>query len=685
MSPLLRIQQRVSLRRGLVVAALALAVWLAELLGVFLPLDNLAYDAGLGAKSRINPLSVGVLLIRSNRDLRTEPDTVAQAIRKLRALGAGAIACTFSLADTSASQSDARFASVTFGYHATTSSADPRDFEAAPSLTKSEVGGRGLLLVHPSTDGVHRLQRTSIEIDGIAVPTIETVVVESVRETAVPRGQTFRIDFRGGVASLPHAALDDVLSNRMIPELVADKIVVIGMDNRNSYHAVTTPITKGVAQMSTSEYHAHGINTLLANAAIRNIAQPFHLAVLIGVAFTASIGFRYCNFAIWFWLAPTVVLGICGVSTACLIWNRIWFPWSPSIATVIAVLLAQGVGRVRYLQGALQRLTVEQSARTRRRRWPTDPVTAQDPWPQLLDFVAQLLPFERMMALEVHAGKQHLSDAGYRGCGPEDIAERRRDYSRLPYQAAAHSRRPHQLDERRFFKTIQANSQFMVPFCYAGETYGFLAVDVPTHRIESNAAFMLSLETISNVVSGILYRRSCLSLAAATHRSQQNDVRHDMHQLYGDTRDLDCRLTRFEHMFQGAEVASIVYDLYGQVLMINDRMSSLLSREKIAAPKCDATALIQRLCGCDEHAAKRMFGDIALHRRKRTVRACLRNTSGKYSLIGRPLAAEPSNDMAGVGDPNSLDIWGVEFELIDQSQFDALDWLESELESCLGP
>jgi hypothetical protein len=397
--------------------------------------------------------------------------------------------------------------------------------------------------------------------------------------------------------------------------------------------------------------------------------------------------FRRCHLTILIWLAPVVVTVICGASVACLTWSRIWVPSTPTILTVILIVLGQGIHRMRHLHSALQCLTVEQAARTRRRRWPTNPVSAADPWPLLLDFVSQLVPFQRIAALEANSGTLHMCEAGFRGCDREAVIERRRDYSREPYESATRSRRPRELkDDERYFAAKAARRQFLVPFCHAGETLGFVAIELASDHIESTDALLRSLETISHLISEILYRRGCRLLDADLRASDfQDDILADTHQLNTDTLDLECRLTRLEHMFQRGDVASIIYDLYGQLLMINDRMSDVLKRENLAAANCNAPELIQRLSACDEVTAKRIFAEIALGRATRTLPARLRQAGGKYALIGSPLESELHDDsLNGIRSPNSLDIWGIRFELVDQSFFDTIDWLDGELAACLA-
>lgn len=167
------------------------------------------------------------------------------------------------------------------------------------------------------------------------------------------RGYQFLLDFRKSRRSFPTYSLSTLLASQINPEVVRDKIVLIGTRTESVKDFFFTPFSRGLhsdQQISGVELHAHIINQLLVSAlesssAMRTVSDWQEwgwilLWSLMGGAMGAVVRspWRFSLFALG-------GLFILAVATYATFWLGWWIPlvppaiaWSASVAVVTAYM-----------------------------------------------------------------------------------------------------------------------------------------------------------------------------------------------------------------------------------------------------------------------------------------------------------------------------------------------------------
>ncbi|HSG90045.1 MAG TPA: CHASE2 domain-containing protein, partial [Pseudomonadales bacterium] len=500
------------------------------------------------------------------------------------------------------------------------------------------------------------------------------------------RGTSFLVNFFSA-ERLPILSDAQVRAGNLIPELVQGRVVLIGRAVTADQGRLSTPI----GAMSAAEFQAWATDTLLRDRVIRELPLWLHWLLLFAVASGSLQALAVLgNRGIWF-TAGTLGVTAVAVALAPLVPVRL-----PIIELIIVQLLALAVSmRIRAVRTdrSLQQLIRDYGQRLLKRSPTQDFLYTREYWQQLLLFVDQTLELDRVLFLERDPDAHRVREIAANGCSIDDIDEQRRDYDREPYRSAIAARAPVLLTSP-FLVEKAPEQQYLMPLSFAGEVYGFWALSTPVVASADRDAFEQAIMAYGNQIAEMLHQRRQWHLDDTARALQgsggEGAKERPRVTLQRTLAAVDRRLSIFEDAFASQSTATIVYDLFGQVVQLNRAMTTLLSELGFAAYDKTALDLLKSLLDADAAHCRRMLRYVITSRRPFTIPSLqLVGEDGgmdamqTFQLTIGPVGAarEPGGEAGSV---RPFQIGGLMIELQNVSDLHRLNELRGDLLERLG-
>ena len=324
-----------------------------------------------------------------------------------------------------------RLGNVTFGRVVYTDAEGIR-IGAWPSAAADYDLQYGSVAVPPATHGTHRSQRSTLTIDGERHAVLEwTAAYRFLGGGAKLPLESYLVNFQGPADRLPIISMRRLLEQGLIPELVRDRNVIIGVDSARPSIGLHTPITGNGPMLPLAVFQGYALDTLIEQRWIRTTPLPLVL-LIIALVVTA-------NLAIYQWVPVRLATGLTFALIAAYLLGTWVLPgyalyWPP----ISEVLLAQAssfffVMRHKSLlqDMTLRELLTDTTARLKDSGTPMF-FAAQRPWPQLMKLVLQVFDLDRVVLLQRLTNEESVEPVEYFGCSLDDVHELRRDYRRAP-------------------------------------------------------------------------------------------------------------------------------------------------------------------------------------------------------------------------------------------------------------
>lgn len=381
----------------IVIAALTAAL-IAVLLGVravglLVPLELLAYDAGVRARAGSDIDRRIVLVTRTEEDLRklgypTSDATLAQLLNKLVSHQAAVIGMDI-YRDTSVPPGTAQLDEVLLANrnivwvmkfverdgHAVAPPAALANSDSQVGFNDllDDPGGvirRGLLVLDDGKTFAYsfplqlvlaflkphgtRLQPDPtapevLRLGGMSIPAFEKD--DGGYADADAAGYQFLLDFKGASEHFPRYSVDDVLTGKAPAAAFVGKVVIVGTEAKSINDAFYTPFSaarEADQRMAGAELHGHVASQLLRFA--EGTARPMGVigegAEIVWIAamalLGAAIGFAaraVVRFALGLLIAVTTIVAVCYV----LFLFNVWLPVAaPLLACVLSLTVSSG-------------------------------------------------------------------------------------------------------------------------------------------------------------------------------------------------------------------------------------------------------------------------------------------------------------------------------------------------------
>jgi len=664
--------------------SIAFLIWLAGTLGFFTLPEGMIYDRYVAITPEVDRLSSGVLIINCELNDGYRGDEVwLRLIKILDEFKPRKVVFTFLPDNVSRdfykASAERR---IIFGREMVRGRDRPDMWE----LKKLPEGADnynliyGIINIPPSYHGIYRYVTTSFSINKKEVyPSLEYVVLKDIRiDTELPN--TFLINFNGKFNGLPNIDLTDVLGGRLIPELVKDKVVIIGFKSSSMIPSLHTPLSLKGILLSAAEFHGYAIDTLISKRIIKKTSALVRLAILF------SMVIIYLSIAQLFRLRLSLILSysliIFGLYLViCYLLFSYLFFWIPIVEILILHMASSTALFMRKAideEEGLRRMLLDTALKVERRFFPKDFYTSEDHWAQLITFVSQTLELKRAIFLEKVEGDHRVREIKGLNCSFEDIYERRRDYEREPYKTAILENRPVEIDKRPFFTNLGKDErEYLVPLVFVNRVLGFWAFTINLQTINDLSAFLSMVRDHAVQISELLYFREQRMMRLRREGWLKRFFRFEAARLfYRELSDnlsvIETRLVLLERILNIMNTATILYDLFGRVIYMNKQVSDIMTPIGIRPFDMTALDLAVKLTNIEPHRIRTSLQRVILDREEVSMTVSIPSDINKmYMLYIKPVVYE-GDEMPAIGVYPFM-VMGVVFDLVDVSYLRSLE------------
>ncbi|KKT25719.1 MAG: Adenylate/guanylate cyclase with Chase sensor [Parcubacteria group bacterium GW2011_GWA2_43_9b] len=215
-------------------------------------------------------------------------------------------------------------------------------------------------------DGVVRRLPGFINFESRQIPAMSLVLSElagglKASKVVAEAGQSWRINYAGPPGSFQTISFSDIFSGQTPPEVLKDKIVLVGVTSADLHDAQMTPFSLGQA-MSGIEIHANALDTILSRRYFHEVnAAGVWLAIFV-LCLLVSLSFSFFK-KIWAALAVSLFFWLVYLAIALLFFERgtiynLVHPTLAFIFSLITVLVFNYLSESReksYLRQSFQR------------------------------------------------------------------------------------------------------------------------------------------------------------------------------------------------------------------------------------------------------------------------------------------------------------------------------------------
>lgn len=637
---------------GHIALALALLVTcLLSLSGLLRQPDLFLYDQVVGrlpaGASRAN-----VLLVECPPEARTLSDGQWRPLLEtLDRLGARRVAFTF--VPEGADFGEKLWADRLFGI--VPGAAMPAGVDAARL---------GMVALPPSHHGIFLAQPVAAE----GSPTLVALAAATAPE------QPFWVNFNQGVDRLPRVTLERAQRQGLVGDLARDRVVLIGIVDPVYGPFVHVPGQAAKERVSLLHYQGLAVDTLLGPGPV---VPAGAVARLLCILLVAGLGlFAYQGLPLRFAVPLTFAVLALYVALAwgSLLLLRYWPPLIEAMLAQILMFLLLFTRKSELEAQSLQEALLSTSVKLQERIFPASVLNSQDYWAQVAVMVNQILDLNRLIFLERVPGDHRVREVKAIHCSLEDIREKRRDYHRHPYSTAIDRGGPLQLPQDYLAPGEQEEQQYLVPLTFTGEIHGFWAFGVDPAKKKNLPLFDEVVKSFGEQIGELLFQRQ--QWLARKEREENLLIRYlrleggdqGYRSLNTAVALLEKRLGRLENLFHGLDTATILYDLFGRVVLVNQEMTRLMEKAELAPFAMTALDFTVAVTGVERVKARRILEKIILERDDVALPALLSGHPGRRFLFKiRPLRIE-EKQQEGENYPFSLQ--GILSELVDVTDLD---------------
>ena len=667
-------------------ALTALGIWICSTVGGFSVVNGWAYDLSMRAVSNVETSSSILLIEASAGHTKTGDDIWLPVLNSLLNLHPREIVFTFLPEQTSGEfyQLARKSRRVVFGRRIERAGVNGEQISLKP-LPKGLTGINvpyGVVVPGFGQSGVFRQQQTQVSIDGKQWSTLERVAVKlGFKRSRIVPEQSFRVNFTGGADRLPKVSLDRVISNGLIAELVRGRVVVIGDMNPPEQSWFFTPLSRGGEMMAAAHFHAFALDTLISNRVIDSIGRGGVLLILLLIAALFLFVYQWMSIRMSLW---TTVLMLCAYSLLswfCLHYLQHWLPFAEMI--VAQCVMSYAVTRQRAIkeESVLRKMLLDLSGQLKDKAFPTSFYRAPDPWGPIITMVNQILNLNRVIFLERIEGDHRLREIRALNCSLDDIDEQRRDYERTPYSTAISEDGPIRVS-RKYFKAVEEDEhQFLAPLVYAGDILGFWAFGIEPEKLKAIPEFNILTKTFSVQISEILHNRR---LWQDYHRRQENQLLSYMRFEGGDTPShaLKQSISKRERwtsemyeVFNHLSSASILYDLFGRVVLVNQQMEEYAVVSNLKPYNMSLLEFIAGVSGYNAAECRRLLQYAIFDQENVTVPIICADGEQTHILNLKPLQTHQTDSVHATQDleeAHPFRLTGILCELVDVAEITAM-------------
>lgn len=536
----------------------------------------------------------------------------------------------------------------------------------------------GVLSIPPlKNGGIYKYEYLHYNLDNLAYPTLElaSYLKFGPESKKIPSttNDMYLVNFKGGANSLARIQIEKVISNDLIPELIKDKIILIGFAKDPYLLSLRTPAKSEDNLISLLEFQAFALDTLLNNDIISEVEKTSFLLILLFIGIGSLVVYFYATglISLIFTIALTILYVV--VSWFSLIYMNLWLPIFPVLLVQYLLFLVVSRKETQDEEKAAKNILLNLTLKLHERIYPTNFYMSEDYWMHLVVMIDQVLPLEKSIFLEKVPNDHRVKEIKALRCSLKDINELRRDYTRTPYSIAIAEN--DLIEVQNYFKkneNEQPQTQYLIPLQFLGQVLGFWAFTIDSENDDSQLRFKKVIKMFADEVSGLLYQREYYRKQLSKNTFWKNffsfqDKKLLLDNVYKSISLIERQLVNLESIFNNSSTASIYYDLFGKVLKINHKMTEILKAEAIIAFDLSVSELINKLSNIEIAEARKYLEKVIVEHQVITLPMTLAKSKMSGAIKVQALS-ENTNTTTDTGIAIPFRLTGILLEIIETTK-----------------
>lgn len=474
------------------------------------------------------------------------------------------------------------------------------------------------------------------------------------------------LSFALDLHALPKFNSKRVQGEDILTQQIRNKLIFVSQKNNSFGLPIRAPKLDG--EVNPIYLHAYVAHNLIENTLIAPISNKLSLIIQLmsvilllvlyqKIAFNLGIAFAFALSFSWLTLCFFVMTGM-----------HVFLPAAEGVILNFVTLFWMFLSAKWAEEDDLKRLMANIRQKMSGRYLPKSFTEQSTPWDSIIQLINQQLALDKSILLARLEGDHRLSEIRAINCHLSDIHEMRRDYERAPYSDAIKAFGTVKIT-RPFFKALEENEvQYIVPLMYAGDIRGFWAMTITPDERFNETAFVKNVNRFANQVGELLFHyrvfetqgkaesnaiARLLTLNLAKPLSQQ--IKHSINEM-------EQKLTTLEHVFNQIRSASVLFNLFGQVVQTNHAFEQLAKQHHLPIFEMTALDLLCKVSELDSENAKGKLRYLTLH--KGDIYLPVQLSEQQFVLNVRTI--ESSDEKSSAGEP--FEIGGILFEFINLSE-----------------
>lgn len=666
-----------------------LSAWTVNQTGPFVILEGALYDRMVQYNlNQTNEISRLLLVQVPLHSAQAGDSYWISLLNAIESLGAASIAITLLPQQVSKDfyQTAEQHGNVMFARHLVIDSDESNRLSLSrlPEAAEDTTLNWATTAEPPIHYGVARYQHAFHSVANENYPALEMKLAEFAGITQ-HTDKTYLVNFMPGADRIPRINAERIFTGGIVPELIVDKHVLIGFSNDTYLKGVHTPVTGGTSSMSLLSFRGYALNTLLNQTIPTKLETSLNLIVMGIIAVLSLLMYQRLSLKVATWVSLSLAFIYIFFAWIVLSLFLVWLPAIEFITTQILMFLCVHRYKAVQEEQGMHHILLTNNAELQEKLLPTSFLDSNQHWVQIINLVNQTLDLNRIIFLERVQEDHRLKEIHALNCSLDSIAERRRDYERTPYSTAIEENSPIRLDMTFLEKADVEEDQYLVPLLFAGEVLGFWAFGINPDKAKAIPMFMPRLRDYGQQIAELLYHRQqwIAQQKAKTNiitKYLQLESGREVYKALNQTNELSRRrMKSLEQVFNGLNTATILYDLFGGLIQINQRMTCLLKDLSLPIYEMTALDLITSITELDINRARYALRHIILEHGTMTIPVNLQMDQDQAMILNIKPMSITDGRSANTADTAAFQVLGILFELIDITHYKKLYQLQETL------
>lgn len=475
------------------------------------------------------------------------------------------------------------------------------------------------------------------------------------------------LNFALAPSALPKFSAERLMTMDIMASQLQNKIIILGQHNAGLGVKLNAPkLTQTSNYLLLTAYIA---DTLDKQSSISLLTLWKSTLLLLSISLLLLFAFQ--KLSISYSIVIAVLTSICwfGLGYFILVFQHLFLPVGQmtifTFITLVWVILVRKLNEDRELTSLIGNIQQKMAGRY----LPKSFISQSSPWDAIIRLVTQQLALNKSIFLARKEGDHRLTEIRAVNCHLSDIKEMRRDYKRAPYSDALKEFGVVPILRPFFNELSDGELQYIVPLIYAGDVRGFWAMTVMPDAQFNKQAFERNVNAFAGQVGELLFHYRIIESQNNANDSALSQLltlklqEPLSQQVKTSIAEMEQKLTTLEHVFNNVRSATVLFNLFGQVVQINKSLEKLAAQHQFSIFDMTALDLLCLVTDLDTETAKGKLRFITLQKGDIYLQAKLDENT--YILNVRAMDASHLQNASG----EPFQVSGILFEFIDIAFF----------------